>query len=99
MPLQTDKLTPLESAKNRASKFAMNLLLNAAITETLNAMEDMRLEGQQLLKQFKASEGPAKEEVKTLISGNIQDRKFLLETIFLNAIEKDAWYSLIRHIE
>jgi len=50
----------------------------------------MRLEGQQLLKQFKASEGPAKEEVKTLISGNIQDRKFLLETIFLNAIEKDA---------
>ena len=66
MPLQTDKLTPLESAKNRASKFAMNLLLNAAITETLNAMEDMRLEGQELLKQFKASEANWLREEKEL---------------------------------
>jgi len=90
MPLQTDKLTPLESAKSRASKFAMNLLLNAAITETLKTIEDMRLEGQELLKQFKETDGVAKEEVKALISGNIQDRKFLLETIFLNAIEKDV---------
>jgi len=90
MPLQTDKLTPIEAAKKRASSFAMNLLLNAAITETLKTIEDMRLEGQELLKQFKETDGVAKEEVKALISGNIQDRKFLLETIFLNAIEKDV---------
>ena len=90
MPLQTDKLTPLESAKNRASKFAMNLLLSAALNETLNAIEDMRLEGQQLLKGFRGSEGSKKEEFKTAISLNIQDRKFLLETVFLNAIEKDV---------
>ena len=90
MPLQTDKLTPIEAAKKRASSFAINMLLNAAITETLKTIENMRLEGQELLKQFKETDGVAKEEVKTLISGNIQDRKFLLETIFLNAIEKDV---------
>ena len=99
MPVQTDKSTPLEAAQSGASTFAMNLLLSAALSETLKAIEDMRLEGQQLLGDFKLAEGPAKEEFKTAISLNIQDRKFLLETVFLNAIEKDVWYSYIRHIE
>jgi len=90
MPIQTDKLTPIESAKNRASKFATNLLLSAALSETLKMVEEMRLQGQQLLKGFKASEGSKKEEFKTAISQNIQDRKFLLETVFLNSIEKDV---------
>ena len=99
MPIQTDKLTPLEAAQIGVISFATNLLLSAALSETLKAIEDMRLEGQQLLKQFKASEGSKKEEVQTAISQNIQDRKFLLETVFLNAIEKDVWYSYIRHIK
>jgi hypothetical protein len=90
MPIQTDKLTPLESAQIGVITFATNMLLSAALNETLNAIEDMRLEGQQLLKGFKASEGPKKEEFKTAISLNIQDRKFLLETVFLNVIEKDV---------
>jgi len=90
MPLQTDKPTPIEAAHKRASSFAMNLLLNAAISETMKAVEDMRLQGQQLLKGFKESEGDKKEEFKTAISLNIKDRKFLLETIFINAIEKDV---------
>ena len=90
MPLQTDKPTPIEAAHKRASSFAMNLLLNAALSETMKVVEDMRLEGQQLLKQFKSTEGDEKDKVKTAISLNIQDRKFLLETIFLNAIEKDV---------
>jgi len=90
MPLQTDKLTPLEAAQNGASSFATNLLLNTALNETLKMVEEMRLQGQQLLKGFKESEGDKKEEFKTAISLNIKDRKFLLETIFINAIEKDV---------
>ncbi len=90
MPLQTDKMTPLEAAQIGVITFATNMLLSAALSETLKQVENMRLEGQQLLKGFKASEGPKKEEFKTLISQNIQDRKFLLETVFLNAIEKDV---------
>ncbi len=90
MPLQTDKMTPLEAAQIGVITFATNMLLSAALSETLKQVEEMRLQGQQLLKGFKASEGPKKEEFKTLISQNIQDRKFLLETVFLNAIEKDV---------
>jgi hypothetical protein len=83
-------MTPLEAAQIGVITFATNMLLSAALSETLKQVENMRLEGQQLLKGFKASEGPKKEEFKTLISQNIQDRKFLLETVFLNAIEKDV---------
>ena len=90
MPLQTDKLTPIEQAQTGALTFATNLLLNTALNETLKMVEEMRLQGQQLLKGFKASEGDKKEEFKTAISLNIKDRKFLLETIFMNPIEKDV---------
>ena len=90
MPLQTDKLTPIEQAQTGALTFATNLLLNTALNESLKMVEEMRLQGQQLLKGFKASEGDKKEEFKTAISLNIKDRKFLLETIFMNPIEKDV---------
>ena len=90
MPLQTDKMTPLEQAQNGVLTFATNMLLSVALSETLKTVENMRLEGQQLLKAFKASEGLEKDKFKTAISQNIQDRKFLLETVFLNAIEKDV---------
>lgn len=90
MPIQTDKMTPLEAAQIGVITFATNMLLSAALSETLKQVENMRLEGQQLLKGFKASEGTKKEEFQTLISQNIQDRKFLLETVFMNVIEKDV---------
>jgi len=90
MPLQTDKLTPIEQAQTGALTFATNLLLNTALNETLKMVEEMRLQGRELLKGFKASEGDKKEEFKTAISLNIKDRKFLLETIFMNPIEKDV---------
>jgi len=90
MPLQTDKLTPIEQAQTGALTFATNLLLNTALNESLKMVEEMRLQGRELLKGFKASEGPQKEEFKTAISLNIKDRKFLLETIFMNPIEKDV---------
>ena len=90
MPIQTDKMTPLEAAQIGVITFATNMLLSAALSETLKQVENMRLEGQQLLKGFKASEGTKKEEFQTLISQNIQDRKFLLETVFMNPIEKDV---------
>ena len=91
MPMQTDKSTFPFDIDNAGPSFAMNLLLSAALTETLKMIEEMRLQGRELLGDFKSSEGPAKEKVKTAISLNIQDRKFLLETVFLNAIEKDVW--------
>jgi hypothetical protein len=56
----------------------------------MNVIETIRLEGQQLLVDYKKSEGMAKDELKTAISGNIQDRKFLLQTIFVYPLEKNA---------
>jgi len=91
MTLQINKsLTPLEQAQMRASTFAINLICNAAINETLKVLDNMNLEGRELLASFKASEGDKKEEFKTAISNHIQDSKFLFETIFLHPIEKDA---------
>jgi hypothetical protein len=90
MPLQTDKPTPLEAAQSGASTFAINLLLSAALSETMNVIETIRLEGQQLLVDYKKSEGTAKDELKTAISMNIQDRKFLLQTIFVHPLEKNV---------
>jgi len=91
MPLQTEQsLTPFELAENRASTFAINLICNAAITETLKVLDTMNLEGRELLVSFKASEGDKKEELKTAISNHIQDFKFLFETVMSHPIEKDA---------
>ena len=90
MPMQTPKSTFPFDLNNAAPSFAMNLLLSAALSETMKLIEEMRLQGRELLGEFKSSEGPAKEKVKTAISLNIQDRKFLLETVFLNVIEKDV---------
>ena len=93
MPLQTDKPTPLEAAHISASTFAINLLGNVAFSETMKIIETIRLEGQQLFIDYKAAEGPAKDELKTAISGNIQDRKFLFQSIFVYPLEKNAWTS------
>jgi len=86
----TKSLTPFEQSQLRAIQFQNSMLYNAALTETLKVLEDMRLQGKELLAKFKASEGPKKEEYKQAISLHIQDSKFLLETIFMNPLEKDV---------
>ena len=51
----------------------------------------MRVESFNLLKAMKASETPEKQLAnKEAIKLNIQDRKFLLETLFTNPLEKDV---------
>tara|TARA_R110002124_G_scaffold89937_3_gene229743 strand:+ start:3521 stop:3796 length:276 start_codon:yes stop_codon:yes gene_type:complete len=82
--------TPFELAQLRARQFATSFLFNAAFTETLKVLNDMSGESKELLKGFKSSEGDKKEQYKTAITNNIQDRKFLLETMFTQPIEKDV---------
>ena len=86
----TKSLTPFEQSQLRAIQFQNSMLYNAALTETLKVLEDMRLQGKELIDKFNASEGPKKEEYKQAISLHIQDSKFLLETIFMNPLEKDV---------
>ena len=50
----------------------------------------MRGESFELLKQMKASDADNKSTYREAIKLNIQDRKFLLETIFTQPIEKDV---------
>lgn len=90
MPLQTDQLTPIEIAQNRALSFGMNMCKSVAVTTIMKSIEDMRLQGKELLIGFKESEGQMKKDFQTAISNNIQDRKMLLETIFMNPLEKDV---------
>ena len=63
---------------------------NNDIFVPLKVLEEMRRESRELLKRFKASEGDKKEQYKQAISLNITDRKFLLETMFTQPIEKDV---------
>ena len=56
----------------------------------MKVLNDMSGESKELLKGFKSSEGDKKEQYKTAITNNIQDRKFLLETMFTQPIEKDV---------
>ena len=90
MPVQTDKPIDIFAPLSGPSTFAMNLLLSSALSETMKVVETIRLEGQQLFVDYKAAAGPAKEELKTAISLNIQDRKFLLATLFLHPLEKNV---------
>ena len=83
-------ITPFEASQLRARQFATSLLFNTAFTETLKVLDEMRLESKELLKGFKSSEGDKKEQYKTAITNNIQDRKFLLETMFTQPLEKDV---------
>ena len=82
--------TPFEQAQLSARQFASSFLFNAAFTETLKVLDEMRLESKELLKGFKSSEGDKKEQYKSAITLNIKDRKFLLETMFTQPIEKDV---------
>jgi len=83
--------TPFESAQYNAMAFGSNLIYNAACSETIKVLDDMRVESFNLLKAMKASETPEKQLAnKEAIKLNIQDRKFLLETLFTNPLEKDV---------
>ena len=73
-----------------ATSFAINLLLCTGFTETIKILEMNRLEGQQLLAEYKASHGSMKEDIKTAISAGIEGRKMLESTLFMHVLEKDA---------
>lgn len=81
---------PFAESQSNAFKFITNLVVNTAVSETLKVMDDMQLEGKQLLKELRSSEGNKKEEVKQALKLHIKDSKLLLETIMSNPIEKDA---------
>jgi hypothetical protein len=81
---------PFAESQTKALSFIMSLIVNAAVSETLKVMDDMQLEGKQLIKDIKASEGNKKEEARQALKLHIQDSKLLLETIMSNPIEKDA---------
>mgnify|MGYP001179829571 FL=1 len=83
--------TPFETAQYNAMAFGSNLIFNAACSETIKVLDDMRVESFNLLKAMKASETPEKRLAnKEAIKLNIQDRKFLLQTLFTNPLEKDV---------
>ena len=83
--------TPFETAQYNAMAFGSNLIFNAACSETIKVLDDMRVESFNLLKAMKASETPEKRLVnKEAIKLNIQDRKFLLQTLFTNPLENDV---------
>jgi|TARA_B100000676_G_scaffold116974_1_gene116440 hypothetical protein len=83
--------TPFETAQYNALAFGSNLIFNAACSETIKVLDDMRVESFNLLKAMKASETPEKRLAnKEAIKLNIQDRKFLLQTLFTNPLEKDV---------
>ena len=83
--------TPFETAQYNALAFGSNLIFNAACSETIKVLDDMRVESFNLLKAMKASETPENRLAnKEAIKLNIQDRKFLLQTLFTNPLEKDV---------
>lgn len=81
---------PFAESQTKALNFITSLIVNTAVSETLKVMDDMQLEGKQLLKELRSSEGNKKEEVKQALKLHIKDSKLLLETIMSNPIEKDA---------
>ena len=83
--------TPFETAQMNAFDFGTKFLFNAACTETIKALEDMRLESSALLKDLKETDClETKKAHRQAIKHNIQDRKFLLESLFMNPIESNA---------
>ena len=81
---------PFAESQTKALNFITSLIVNTAVSEGLKVMDDMQLEGKQLLKELRSSEGNKKEEVKQALKLHIKDSKLLLETIMSNPIEKDA---------
>jgi hypothetical protein len=46
---------PFAESQSNAFKFITNLVVNAAVSETLKVMDDMNAEGKRLIKDIKAS--------------------------------------------
>ena len=83
--------TPFETAQYNAMAFGTNLICNAACSETIKALQEMRVESSALLKEFKTLETPEQRIAhKSAVKSNVADRKFLLETLFINPLEKDV---------
>ena len=81
---------PFAQSQTKALNFITSLIVNTAVSETLKVMDDMQLEGKQLLKELRTAEGIKKEEAKVALKLHIADSKLLLDTIMNNPIEKDV---------
>ena len=83
--------TPFETAQYNAMAFGTNLIYNTACSETIKALEEMRVESSALLKEYKSFLTPEQCLAnKQAVKANVADRKFLLETLFINPLEKDV---------
>lgn len=83
--------TPFETAQYNAMAFGTNLIYNTACSETIKALEEMRVESSALLKEFRNLKTPEQRLAnKQAVKSNVADRKFLLETLFINPLEKDV---------
>ena len=83
--------TPFETAQYNAMAFGTNLIYNTACSETIKALEEMRVESSALLKEFRSLKTPEQRLAnKQAVKANVADRKFLLETLFINPLEKDV---------
>ena len=83
--------TPFETAQYNAMAFGSNLIFNAACSETIKALEDMRVESSVLLKEFKNIKTPEQRVAnKQAVKSNVAERKFLLEMLITNPLEKDV---------
>ena len=83
--------TPFETAQYNAMAFGTNLIYNTACSETIKALEEMRVESSTLLKEFKNIKTPEQRVAhKQAVKSNVADRKFLLQTLFTNPLEKDV---------
>ena len=83
--------TFFETAQYNAMTFGTNLIFNAACSETIKALEEMRVESSTLLNEFRNLKTPEQRLAnKEAIKANVADRKFLLEMLFTNPLEKDV---------
>ena len=83
--------TPFETAQYNAMAFGTNLIYITACSETIKALEEMRVESSALLNEFQNLKTPEQRLAnKQAVKSNVADRKFLLETLFINPLEKDV---------
>ena len=83
--------TPFETAQYNAMAFGTNLIYITACSETIKALEEMRVESSALLKEFKTIVFTPEQRLahKEAVKANVADRKFLLETFIMQ--DNDLW--------
>lgn len=82
---------PFEKSQMNAITFGTNLIFNAACSETIKALDELSVESITLLHGIQEADTLEKKTTnRAALKHNFQDRKFLLDTLFMNPIEKDV---------